>query len=251
METIITRRSEELSAQIEAFDTFWEGPEDIEKGYRTLYQFYKSNYLKYVPQDRKLKILVISCGPGYFVDMLNRHGYKNVLGIDSDNEKVEHGKRHGLNCLHERAFEFLESSMEANNKFDVIIAEQELNHLSKAELLDFLELCKAVLVKGGTLIAHCINGANPIVGSESLAQNFDHYFTFTEYSLSQVLKYKKFENVKVFPLNLYVFYKNPVNYIAMFIDKVYSFFFRVNFIMYGKSNKIFTKKIAAICTTPS
>lgn len=249
METVITRRSEDLAAQIEAFDTFWEGPEDVEKGYKTLYQFYKVNYLKYMPQDRLVKTLVISCGPGYFVDMLNRHGYKNVLGIDSDKEKVDQGRKHGLNCLNERAFEFLENSIESNNKFDVIVAEQELNHLSKTELLDFLELCKANLIKGGTLIVHCINGANPIVGSESLAQNFDHYFTFTEYSLSQVLKYKKFSNVKVFPLNLYVFYKNPLNYVALFLDAIYTTFFRINFIMYGKSNRIFTKKIAAVCTT--
>lgn len=247
MISTITRRSEELSAQIEAFDTFWEGPEDIEKGYKTLYQFYKVNYLKYMPQDRNVNTLVISCGPGYFVDMLNRNGYKNVLGIDSDKEKAGYGKKRGLNCLNERAFEFLESNLESGSKYDVIVCEQEINHLSKAELLDFLELCKANLVKGGTLIVHCINGANPIVGSESLAQNFDHYFTFTEYSLSQVLKYKKFEKIRVFPLNLYVFYSNPMNYAAMFIDKIFTLFFRIYFIMYGKSNKIFTKKIAAVC----
>ncbi len=92
-----------------------------------------------------------------------------------------------------------------------------------------------------------INGANPIVGSESLAQNFDHYFTFTEYSLRQVLEHVKYREIKVFPLNLYVFFNNPVNYIAMIIDKINAIYFRINFILYGKSNKIFTKKIAAVC----
>ncbi len=81
------RRSTELAAQIEAFDTFWEGPEDVEKGYTTLYTFYKYNYLKYLPEDKNVKTLIVSCGPGYFVDMMNRNGYKNVLGIDSDPEK--------------------------------------------------------------------------------------------------------------------------------------------------------------------
>jgi SAM-dependent methyltransferase len=248
MEMNLMRKSEDLAAQIEPFDTFWEGPAEIEKGYTTLYKFYKHNYLKYMPGDKSCKTLVISCGPGYFVDMLNRQGYSHVLGIDSDSEKVEHGSKRKLNCKAERAFEFLSNNLtESNAKFDVIIAEQELNHLTKVELLDFLRLCKENLTSGGTLITHCINGANPIVGSESLAQNFDHYFTFTEYSLKQALEYCSFEDVKIFPLNLYVFYSNPLNYVALLVDKLNTLFFRINFILYGKDNKIFTKKIGAVC----
>jgi len=243
----INRKSSELAAQIEAFDTFWEGPEDIEKGYKTLYQFYKVNYLDKMPSNKNVNTLVISCGPGYFVDMLNRHGYKNVLGIDSDAQKAGYGKKRGLNCIAERAFEFLQNNLLTGNKFDVIIAEQEINHLTKTEALDFLELCKMNLVKDGTLMVHCINGANPITGSEGLAQNFDHYFTFTEYSLKQALEHSNFKEIKVFPLNLYVFYNNPLNYVALILDKIFTLFFRAYFVLVGKSNKIFTKKIAAVC----
>jgi 2-polyprenyl-3-methyl-5-hydroxy-6-metoxy-1,4-benzoquinol methylase len=248
METEIKiRKSENLAAQIEAFDTFWEGPENVEKGYKTLFTFYKHNYLKYLPVDKNVSTLIISCGPGYFVDMMNRHGYKNVLGIDSDPQKVKYAVERGLNCKAERAFEFLYENLNSGEKFDLIIAEQEINHLTKDELIDFLKLCKKNLVDNGTLIAHVINGANPIVGSESLAQNFDHYFTFTEYSLKQVLEFTKFREIKVCPLNLYVFYSNPFNYAAMLIDKITALIFRIYFILYGKSNKIFTKKIAAVC----
>lgn len=238
--------SDKLVAQIEPFDTFWEGPEDVEKGYSSLYTFYKYNYLKYMPKNKNVNVLIISCGPGYFVDMLNRHGYKNVLGIDSDPEKIKYGIQKQLNCKAERAFEFLQDNI-TKDKFDVIIAEQEINHLSKDELLEFFDLCKMNLVNGGSLIVHVINGANPLVGAESLAQNFDHQFTFTEYSLEQALKYSGFKNIKIFPLNLYVFYKNPFNYIAALIHNILTFSFRIGFILYGKSNKIFTKKIGAVC----
>ncbi|KPJ87725.1 MAG: hypothetical protein AMS18_14240, partial [Gemmatimonas sp. SG8_17] len=51
----------QLSARTERFDSFWEGPDDIERGYRTLGQFYRVNYLKHIPQDRSSRILVISC----------------------------------------------------------------------------------------------------------------------------------------------------------------------------------------------
>jgi nucleoside-diphosphate-sugar epimerase/SAM-dependent methyltransferase len=233
----------ELTAKIERFDTFWEGPEDVEKGYYSFYKFYKKNYLKYIPKDKKSSILVLSCGPGYFVNMLKKHGYLDVLGIDSDPEKVKYAVEKNLNCRAEEAFPFLENNQKP---FDVIMAEQEINHLTKDEILVFLKLCGDNLKQDGTLIIHSLNGANPITGAEALAQNFDHYNTFTEYSLRQILEYSNFHVTKVIPLDLYVFYTNPFNYVGILLNTLNTMFFRFNFILYGKSNRIFTKKIGAI-----
>lgn len=245
-EIAATRRDDELTAKIEPFDSFWEAPDNIEKGYRTFYQFYKCNYLKFVPVDRSANVLVISCGPGYFVNLLSKQGYRSVLGIDSDAGKmVRYAREKELNCRVERAFSFLQKS---RAEYDVIFCEQELNHLTKDEMVEFLTLCRQSLKPGGTLIVHGLNGANPITGAEALAQNFDHYNTFTEYTLRQVLEYTGFKDIRVIPLNLYVFYKNPLNYVLMAVAGLYTLFFRISFILYGKANKIFTKKIAAICT---
>ncbi len=233
-----------LTAQIEPFDSFWEGPGDVEKGYRTVFEFYRRNYLRYLPTDRDAQILIVSCGPGYFVDMAVRHGYRNVIGIDSDPAKVQYAKRRNLDCRAERAFPFVATRQGA---FDAIFCEQELNHLTKEEMLVFLRLCRESLKPGGTLIVHGLNGANPITGSEALAQNFDHYNTFTEYTLRQVLEHSGFEDIRVVPLNLYVFYKNPFNWVAWSASALLAFVFRAAFVLYGKSNRIFTKKIAAVC----
>ncbi len=238
----------ELAAKIEPFDSFWEAPDDVEKGYSTFYKFYKHNYLTHLPEDANVKILVISCGPGYFVNLLTQKGYKNVLGIDSFPEKVKYAEERNLNCKVANAFEFLQANDEP---YDVIFCEQELNHLTKQEMLEFLGLCWRKLRTGGRLLVHSLNGANPITGSEALAQNFDHYNTFTEYTMKQVLGYSKFTNVKVFPLDLYVFYTNPANYVLMLVSALYTAFFRLSFILYGKKNKLFTKKIGAVCTKPS
>jgi 2-polyprenyl-3-methyl-5-hydroxy-6-metoxy-1,4-benzoquinol methylase len=234
----------ELTAKIESFDSFWEAPEDIEKGYSSFYQFYKANYLKYIPENKQVAILVISCGPGYFVDLLTKHGYSNVVGIDSCPEKVKYATERNLNCQVEEAFPFLENKQD---HFDVIFCEQEINHLTKDEILIFLQLCRDSLRRHGMLIVHALNGANPITGAEALAQNFDHYNTFTEYTMRQVFKYSGFTDIQVVPLNLYVFYKNPLNYVLIVLDKIYTLFFRISFMLYGKSNTIFTKKIAGIC----
>jgi len=235
----------ELTAKIEPFDSFWEGPGNIEKGYTSLFKFYKHNYLPHVPADKSSNILVISCGPGYFVDMLSRHGYDNVLGIDSYADKIELCTKRGLNCNQSDAFYFLEN---CEKNYDLIFCEQELNHLTKDEIIEFLKLANSKINTGGRLISHALNGANPITGSEALAQNFDHYNTFTEYTMKQILTHTGFKDVKVFPLHLYVFWKNPANYVLIAMSALYTLFFRVSFIMYGKTNKIFTKKIAAVCT---
>lgn len=233
----------ELTAKMEPFDSFWEGPENIEKGYASFYQFYKHNYLRYFPERKDCSVLVVSCGPGYFVNTLLKEGYRHVLGIDSDPEKVRYAIEKGLNCKVEQAFPFLEHS---KNKYDVILCEQELNHLTKEEVIIFLNLCQQSLATDGTLIVHGLNGANPITGAEALAQNFDHYNTFTEYTLRQVLQYCDFQEIRVIPLNLYVFYSNPLNYILIVLNKLYNLFFTFSFMMYGKSNRIWSKKIAAI-----
>lgn len=237
----------ELSARLERFDSFWEGPDDVERGYSTLGRFYRANYLPHLPDDRNARILVISCGPGYFVNLLTREGYTEVEGIDSHPEKVEHATERGLNCRAGEAFDVLRS---ADRPYDVVICEQELNHLTKEEMVAFLRLVHDRLAPGGRLLCHGLNGANPIVGAETLAQNFDHFNTFTAYSLRQVLEYSGFTAVEVFGLNLYVFYGNPLNYVAAALAGLLSLTFRAAFVLYGKSNRIFTKKIAAVGFKP-
>ncbi len=112
-------KPQELTAKIEPFDSFWEGPENIEKGYNKFFQFYKYNYLKHVPDQKSANILVVSCGPGYFVNLLTQYGYTNVLGIDSLPEKVDWARKKNLNCRAERAFPFLTNH---KNEFDAISA---------------------------------------------------------------------------------------------------------------------------------
>lgn len=232
-----------LTARIEPFDSFWEGPTNIEKGYGSFDKFYKHNYLKYFPTNKDARILTISCGPGYMVNMLVQEGYTDVLGIDSVSSKVDIARQRGLNCEVEEAFPFLERHVDT---YDVVFCECEINHLTKDEVMDFLEIARNSLKEGGALFIHSMNGANPITGAEGLAHNYDHYNTFTEQSLKQVLEFMDFDVVDVIPLKLFVFYKNPLNYVGIALDGLMTLGLRAAFVFYGKSNKLFTKKVAAI-----
>ena len=236
------RPTRQLAARLEPFDSYWQAPKDVDKGYSSFRQYYRHNYLPHLTPDRSAKILVVSCGPGYLVDVLRREGYVNVTGIDSDSEKISHALRRNLNCQVARAFEYLTPRIA---EFDVIIPEQELNHLTLDEQIEFLRSCRRSLREGGLLFVYGLNGANPLVGSENLSHNIDHFNTFTEHSLGQVLQLAGFSEVRMLPLKIYVFWKNPLNYVGLAFTGALELFFRITYKMYGKNVGILTKKIAA------
>jgi 2-polyprenyl-3-methyl-5-hydroxy-6-metoxy-1,4-benzoquinol methylase len=238
-------RSERLAARLEPFDSYWQAPKDVEKGFTSFTAYYRANYLGHMPADKQARILVISCGPGYLVKMLRDRGYTAVLGIDSDASKVEVARRHQLPCDVARGFEFL---ADKTAEYDVIIPEQELNHLTLDETIEFLTLCRRSLKPGGKVVVYAMNAANPMVGSENLSHNIDHFYLVTEYSLGQILQLAGFRQVRPFALKLYVFWKNPLNYVGLAVTSALEALFRVLFMLYGKKVKILSKKVAAVAS---
>jgi 2-polyprenyl-3-methyl-5-hydroxy-6-metoxy-1,4-benzoquinol methylase len=235
-----------LAARLEPFDSYWQAPKDIEGGFKSFVAYYRANYLNRLPKDREARILVVSCGPGYLVEMLVKEGYRNVIGIDSDPHKIAHAERHGLPCETAEAFPYLQSHQ--GPQFDVIVPEQELNHLTMDETIAFLQLCRGALKPGGRVIVYAMNGANPLVGSENISHNVDHFYLVTEYSLAQLLELGGFHDIKPFGLKLYVFWKNPLNYVGLAVTTVLEFTMRVIFKLYGKKVTILAKKIGAEAT---
>ena len=238
-------RSDSLAARLEPFDSYWQAPKDVEKGFTSFTAYYRANYLGHMPADKQARILVISCGPGYLVKMLRDCGYSAVLGIDSDAAKVDTAKRHQLPCEVARAFEFL---ADKEGQYDVIIPEQELNHLTLDETVEFLSLCRRALRPGGKVVVYAMNAANPMVGSENLSHNIDHFYLVTEYSLGQILELAGFKNYRPFALKLYVFWKNPLNYVGLAVTGTLEAMFRILFMLYGKKVKILSKKVAAVAS---
>ncbi|HLW23734.1 MAG TPA: methyltransferase domain-containing protein [Steroidobacteraceae bacterium] len=238
-----------LSARLEPFDSYWQAPEDVDRGYQSFKAYYRANYLKHIPADREARILVVSCGPGYLVDLLVESGYRHALGIDSDAAKVAHALKRSLPCETAQVFPHLAAHQ--NAEYDCIIPEQELNHLTLEETIAFLKLCRGALKPGGTIIVYAMNGANPLVGSENIAHNIDHFYNVTEHSLKQLLELGGFESIHPFALRLYVFWKNPLNYVGLTVTGLLEAAMRIVFILYGKKVRIVSKKIAAVARRPA
>jgi len=103
----------------------------------------------------------------------------------------------------------------------------------------------------GRIVVYAMNGANPLVGSENLSHNIDHFYNVTEYSLEQILKLAGFDSVRVFALKLYVFWKNPLNYVGLAVTATLELMFRVIFMLYGKKVRVLSKKVAAVASAPA
>jgi 2-polyprenyl-3-methyl-5-hydroxy-6-metoxy-1,4-benzoquinol methylase len=237
-----------FTARSEPFDTYWQGTRDLNQGFRAFATYYRANYLPHLPADRQARILVTSCGPGYLVNALVAAGYVNVIGIDADPEKIQHALERSLPCEVASAFAYLEAHDEA---FDVIIPEQELNHLTLDETIDFLCQCRRSLRPGGLLLAYAINGANPLVAPEHISHNIDHFYNVTERSFTQLLHVAGFTDIRPFACKLYVFWDKPLNYVGWAITQLMELMMRCVYRLYQEPVSIMSKRIAAIARRPA
>lgn len=244
-ETVFSASKERytLSGVYSPWTTFCEGMTDIEKGYSYYPRQYKRNYARHLPENKNARILVVSAGPGYFVLFLNQLGYHNVIGIDTEPARVEYALKRDLLVKVAHAFDYL---MDNEEQYDAIILEQEINHLTRQEFMDYLKLAKKRLVEGGRVILNATNYANPITSPDHLAHNLNHFSGWTGHSLRQAFKYSDFDSSECFPLDNYVLYENPLNYVAKAITGLISLMLRITFKMYGKKETIFTKRMIAV-----
>jgi len=216
------------------------GKEEFER----VSKYFKKNYLKHLPTDYNAKILDLGCGMGHFLYFLEKNGYTNCVGVDISNENIEFCKKQGFNVLLSNAFEYLQ---DPNQLYDAIIMNDILEHFDKQEVILLLNLVFERLDGNGRLIIKVPNASNPIMACSSRYFDFTHESIFTEESLSQILKVSGFDDIRVYPQDLYVFYYNPLNYLAKCFSRLLNFTFRLLFIMHGrKTTKIFTKDIIAV-----
>ncbi|KAB2945331.1 MAG: Ubiquinone biosynthesis O-methyltransferase [Candidatus Methanoperedens nitroreducens] len=211
--------------------------------FKTYHKYFKINYSKHLNEDKKLKILDIGSGMGHFLYFLEKEGYKNNLGIDISNENIEFCKNKGFHVEYIDAFDFLEKNIEP---FDVIVMNDIIEHFDKNEIVQILNLINNNLCDNGKVIVKTLNSSNPFLANSGRYIDFTHEISFTEESLSQILKVCSFEDVKVYPQDIYIFYTNPLNYIAKYFSKFMNLTFRIIFLMYGRKTKIFTKSIIAV-----
>ena len=153
---------------------------------------YRSQMARFLPLDRKARVVDLGCGKGFLVEFLLREGYENVLGVDTSPEQVEFGKKSGLPVARADALQFLRE----NKDLDLVICTDLVEHFSKDEVVDLLSAIYDALAPSGSVIIRTIN-CSSILGATARYTDFTHETGFTERSLRQVLVACGFKRVSV------------------------------------------------------
>ncbi len=212
------------------------------KEYSIFSNYFKKNYFRYLPLNKKSNILDVGCGLGHFLYFLRKEGYTQIKGIDMDNENVSRCKKEGFNVVRGDLLKYLEDSKE---KFDVIIMNDVIEHIPKKKIIYLLTLIKTRLNKEGKLFVKTLN-CNSRAGLTGFFSDFTHQIGFTEKSLYQLSILTGFSHFK--SANLYVYPCIPLidQIVFLFFSAVYKVKPLSNYIQGQKPFKVFSKNILAI-----
>lgn len=167
-------------------------PEEFERNLRTFELFYGA----LMPADKNSRILDIGCGTGQFLHYLSKKGYMNFEGIDLSQSQLEVCRKTFTDRVHNAdLFDYLPGVPGA---YDLITANDVIEHIPKDKVIDFLTLVHAALRPGGVFLLKCPNMGNPFAGNLRY-KDFTHECGFTESSLRQVLYLGGFRNIGIYP----------------------------------------------------
>lgn len=161
---------------------------------------YDLNYSSFLPTRDDARILDIGCGAGHFLYYLKKRGFINYHGIDLSPGQVEFCKTNITpNVEVAESTEFLSNKLEA---YDVISANDVIEHIPKERVIKFLETIYRSLRPSGVLLLKLPNMSNPFA-LDSRYRDFTHESGFTEKSIYQVLYTAGFRDIQVYPCKVY------------------------------------------------
>jgi SAM-dependent methyltransferase len=159
-------------------------------------EVFRKLFYPLLPTDKDAPILDVGCGYGEFLYFLQSNGYSSAHGVDLNARQVEVGRSLGVQNLYcGDAGKYMADKRES---FELISAIDVLEHIPKAQVLDFLCLVYSALAPGGTFLCQVPNLA--AFYTPLFYMDFSHETPFTAGSLKQALELAGFGGVQVAPL---------------------------------------------------
>jgi len=126
----------------------------------------------------------LGCGSGSLLMALKMAGYTNLLGMDLSDEQVKMAHEMGVSeVVLGDAMQFLRDASEG---FDVITGMDIIEHFTKDELVELLQLIKGKLNPGGVAIFRTPNMDAPVASAFALG-DFTHENYLNASSAEQVM----------------------------------------------------------------
>jgi len=133
----------------------WKNWEESEFGKTPRHEkeYFKKLFKKF-NLGRNKKILEIGFGNGYFLNFANEQG-SMIEGIEIVPELVKRANNMGF-----KSYNSIED-IHKNNKYDLIVMFDVLEHIPQEEVVSFLNLLNEHLFDGGSIILRTPNGSSP------------------------------------------------------------------------------------------
>ena len=165
----------------------------------------------FFPKQKNVLINDLGCGYGKFLYVIKEQGYCNVKGVDISLEQVNIANQLGLSEVVNNDISIY--LFEQTDSPDLILMMDILEHFTKDELFELLDLVFKKLKNNGKLIVHVPNGEG-IFGNRIIYGDLSHEICFTPSSITQALNIVGFKKVMVYE-------DKPI------IHSIFSFFRRI------------------------
>jgi SAM-dependent methyltransferase len=190
------------------------------------------NYIikNYFPINKSIKILDIGCGYGGLLYFAQKLGYKNSFGFDISLSQVKISKLLKINNIILSSFEnYFKNN---NNKYDLIVMLDVIEHLEKKKIKLYFDKIKNSLTSNGRIIIHTNNSVSPFFGNVRYGDS-THQTAFTDNSLKKILRDSNFRFVNFIEDSPVVY-----NLTSFFRFIIWSFFrFFINLIIFSETGK--------------
>jgi 2-polyprenyl-3-methyl-5-hydroxy-6-metoxy-1,4-benzoquinol methylase len=170
----------------------WSVP-PVQSEYETWVKQARTRLADLLPVSRRSNILDLGCGAGHLLYLLRETGYRNIQGVDACAGAVARAQQMSLPVEAVDIFAFLESTEQS---FDCITAFDVIEHLTRPQFDQLLDLIRLRLNSGGHVIFQTINGESPWCQSY-FSSDPTHETLFSPRSITSLLGLNGFSEVIV------------------------------------------------------
>lgn len=172
---------------------------------KTYYDYF-NKFIK--PKNKKVKILEIGCGNGFFLEELFDKGFKNIHGIEPGVRSVNKARP---NIKDKIVVDVLKRNIFKDNYFDIICCFHTMDHI--VDMYNFMREVNSLLKTNGKalFIVHDTKSLSvKLLGEKSPIFDIEHIYLFNKKSLNKLFNKYEFMQIKTFR----VINKYPISYWA-------------------------------------